>query len=55
MTLQKVLRLFSIQLKFPPGQKIQPDFRTEHAQSWHLKNPAEKDERKKVDNFQLSW
>ena len=32
------LRSFSIQLQFPRGQKIPPDFRTEHAQSWHLKN-----------------
>ena len=41
------LRSFSIQLKFPRRQKIPPDFRTEHAQSWHLKSHAEKDERKK--------
>ena len=27
------LRSFSIQLKFPRGQKIPPDFRNEHAQS----------------------
>ena len=55
LTLNVVLRSFSIQLKFPRGQKISPDFRTEHAQLWHLKNRAEKDERKKVENFQLSW
>ena len=41
------LRSFSIQLKFPRGQKIPPDFRNKHAQSWHLKNRAAKDERKK--------
>ena len=41
------LRSLSIQLKFPRGQKIPPDYRTEHAQSWDLKNRAEKDERKK--------
>ena len=49
------LRSFSIQLKFPRGQKIPPDFRDEHAQSWHLKNRSEKDEREKFENFQLSW
>ena len=41
------LKSFSIQLKFPRGQKIPLDFRTEHAQSQHLKNHTEKDERKK--------
>ena len=47
-----LLRSFSIQLKFPRGQKILPDFRNEHAQSWHLKNrDAEKDERKKSWEF----
>ena len=46
------LRSLSIQLKFPRGQKIPPDYRTEHAQPWDLKNRAEKDERKKkADNF----
>ena len=48
------LRSFSIQLKFPRGQKIPPDFRNEHAQSWHLENRAEKDERKmklRIFNF----
>ena len=45
------LRSFSIQLKFPRGQKIPPDFRNEHAQSWNLKNRAEKDERKKSWEF----
>ena len=47
-----VLRSFSIQLKFPRGQKIPPDFRNEHAQSWHLRKRTKK---KKVKNFQLSW
>ena len=45
---------FSIQLKFPRGQKIPPDFRNEHAQSRHLKNRAEKDEKKeklRIFNF----
>ena len=49
------LRSFSIQLKFPRGQKILYDFRTEHVQSWHMKNRTEKDEIKKVENFQISW
>ena len=53
-TFVRVLRPFSIQLKFLRGQKIMPDFRTEHAQSWHLKNRSEKDE-KKVENFQFPW
>ena len=46
-----LLRSFSIQLKFPRGQKIQPDFRTEHVQSRHLRNHAEKDERKISSGF----
>ena len=46
-----VLRLFSIQLNFPRGQKFPPDSRTEHAQLWHFKNRAEKDERKKGWEF----
>ena len=47
LNLKRKLRSFSIQLKFPRGQKIPPDFRTEHAQSWHLINRTEKVERKK--------
>ena len=46
-------RSFSIHSKFLHRQKIPPDFKTEHAQSLHLKNRAEKDQRKKVENFQL--
>ena len=49
-----LLRSFSIQLKFPRGQKIQPDIRTEHAQSRHLRNRAEKDERKSSSGFSNS-
>ena len=41
-----VLRSFSSHLKFPRGQKIPPDFRAEHGQSWHLKNRTEKDKKK---------
>ena len=52
-TFVRVLRSFSIQLKFLRGQKIMPDFRTEHAQSWHLKNRSEKDE-KKSGEFSIS-
>ena len=34
-------------LKISAPQKIPPDFKTELAQSWHLKRCAEKDEREK--------
>ena len=47
-----LFRLFSMQLKFPRGQKIPSDFRREHAQSWHLTNRTlEKMREKKLRIF----
>ena len=40
-------------VKFPRGQKMQPDFSTGHVSSLHFKNRAEKNVRKKIEIFQL--
>ena len=51
-----LLRSFSIQLKFPRGQKILPDFRKSmrNRDIWKIVT-LKKMREKKVENFQLSW